>query len=161
MRHPEGKSAEAAALFDLGFGERSAAKELGLPASTTRKWLYTYRAMGKEALFVTSHRKYSQELKVAAARDAVEGGMALPEAMEKHGIASIDPLRKWCRAYREGGPDALLPKPKGRPRKTEKPVYASREEELEARVRELELELEIQKRINALADGIERRSHRR
>ena len=67
------------------------------------------------------------------------------------------PLERWCSAYREGGPDALLPKPKGRPRKPGKPAYASREEELEARVRELELELEIQKRINALADGLEPR----
>ena len=57
-------------------------------------------------------------------------------------------------------PDALLPKPKGRPKKTE-PVFASREEELEARVRELELELEIQKRINALAEEIERKRQTR
>ena len=53
-------------------------------------------------------------------------------------------------------PDALLPKPKGRPRKTEA-AFSSREEELEARVRELELENEILKRFNALAGEIERK----
>ena len=41
------------------------------------------------------------------------------------------------------GPDALLPA-QGQAAQAGKPEYASREEELEARVRELELELEIQ-----------------
>ena len=73
--------------------------------------------------------------------------------MGAFGLKSKTQLDTWCRLYREGGPDALLPKPKGRPRRRE-PSFSSREEELEARVRELELELEIQKRINALADEI-------
>jgi len=161
MRHDDSIRKKAAEMFDRGYGFESTASKLGLPRKTVNKWLYTYRALGKEALFVTTHKKYDHELKVAAARDVVEGGVDKPRVMEKYGIASITPLNNWCRAYREGGPDALLPKPKGRPRKPEKPVYASREEELEARVRELELELEIQKRINALADEIERKSHRR
>ena len=161
MRYGSELRKEAVALFDAGFGEKAAARGLGLPAKTVEKWLYTYRALGKEALFVTTHKKYSHELKVAAARDVVERGMTLADAMAKHGIASLTPLKNWCSAYREGGPDALKPKPKGRPRKPDKPAYATREEELEARVRELELELEIQKRINALADEIERRLHRR
>ena len=147
----------AAELFSQGVGDKGVASALGLPEKTVERWLYTYRALGKEALFVTTHKKYSHELKVAAARDVVENGMTRPDAMAKYGIASLSPLEGWCRAYRDGGPDALLPKPKGRPRKPGKPEYASREEELEARVRELELELEIQKRINALADGIGRK----
>ena len=110
---------------------------------------------------MTTHKSYSYDLKVAAARDVIERGMSKPEVMEKYGIASMSPLGSWCRKYREGEPDALLPKPKGRKPKPDKPVYASREEELEARVMELELELEIQKRINALADEIEQKSHRR
>ena len=86
--------------------------------------------------------------------------MAKPDAMEAFGLKSMTQINDWCRLYREGGPDALLPKPKGRPRKPE-PAFSSREEELEARVRELELELEIQKRISALADEIERRRRTR
>ena len=161
MMHDRVLREKAVELFEAGFGYESAAHRLGLSADAVRKWLYTYGALGKEALFVTGHKKYSHELKVAAARDVVEGGMAKADAMAKYGIASLTSLGNWCRAYREGGADALKPKPKGRPRKPERLVYASREEELEARVRELELELEIQKRINALADEIERKSHRR
>ena len=33
-----------------------------------------------------------------------------------HGIASVTPLERWCREYRAGGPEALGPRPKGRPR---------------------------------------------
>jgi len=161
MRRSAAVLEKAIGLFDSGVGYKGVAAMLGFPKTTVRKWLYTYRAQGKEALLVTTHKKYSYELKLAAARDVVEGGMTKPDAMAKYRIASLTPLEAWCRAYREGGEEALRPKPKGRPRKPETPVYASREEELEARIRELELELEIQKRINALADEIERRLHRR
>lgn len=153
MRWGPEKRRAAAELFDSGCGYTFAATRLGVPRRTAKKWLYTYRALGKEALFVTYHKKYSRELKVAAVRDVLEGGMTKAEVMAKHGIASVTALERWCRDYREGGPDALLPKPKGRRPKPEGAVYATRVEELEARVRELELELEIQKRINALADG--------
>ena len=151
----------AIGLFERGCGDKSTASALGLPENTVEKWLYTYRALGKEALFVTTHKSYSHDLKVEAARDVLEHGISKQEVMEKYGIASLSALEDWCRKYKKGGPDALLPKPKGRKPKPSKPIYASREEELEARVMELELELEIQKRINALADEIEQKSHRR
>lgn len=154
--HPKEIRADAARYFELGFGSKAVSTTLGVSRKTVEKWLYTYRALGKEALFVTAHRKYGHETKVQAAGAVTGGLMSKPEAMEKFGIKSITALERWCRLYREGGADALLPKPKGRPRK-EARSFSSREEELEARVQELELELEIQKRINALADGIGRR----
>jgi transposase-like protein len=131
---------------------------LGCPSATVRKWLYTFKVGGREALLVREHRAYSQELKIAAVRDFLDGGMSRPEVMEKYGIRSLSPLMKWIGLYREGGPDALAPKPRGRRRRQALPVFQSREEELVARIQELELELAIQKRINALADG---RGHER
>ena len=98
-------------------------------------------------------KAYPHDLKVGAARAVVGEGKARPEVMGALGPKPKTQLGAWCRLYREGGPDALLPKPRGRPRRKE-PSFSSREGELEARVRELELELEIQKRINALADEI-------
>lgn len=91
----------------------------------------------------------------------LDDGMTKSEVMRRMGIKSVTALERWVRDYRAGGAEALAPRPKGRRPKPARPAFASREEELEARVRELELELEIQKRINALADEIERRSHRR
>lgn len=76
-------------------------------------------------------RRYDWETKVAAARAHVEDGVPLAEVMERHGIASMAPLVTWCKAYREGGPEALRPRPVGRPPRAgrEAPVR-SREEEL-------------------------------
>ncbi len=148
------KREQAVSLFERGFGYRSVAAQLGIPKATVLKWAYTYRALGREALFVTRHRTYDHETKVRAARAVLEGKMTKPEAMESFGLRSKTQIDLWCKLYREGGSDALLPKPKGRPRKAE-PAFSSREEELEARVRELELENEILKRLSALAEGIE------
>lgn len=152
--------AKAAEYFEMGFADKTVGRLMGIPPTTVRMWLYTYRALGKEALFVTSHRKYDHETKVRAARAVVEGEMTKTDAMEAFGLKSKTQINTWCRLYREGGPAALLPKPKGRPKKTE-PVFSSREEELEARVRELELENEILKRFNALAEEIERKRQTR
>ena len=160
MRHSAKIRSEAARCFGMGYGADAVSAALGLSRHTVEKWLYTCRALGKEALFVTKHKAYPHDLKVEAAKAVVEGRMTKPEAMRAYGIKGKTQVATWCRLYREGGPDALLPKPKGRPRKGE-PVFSSREEELEARVRELELELEIQKRINALADEIERKRRTR
>ena len=75
MRHGSELREEAVALFDAGFGERSAAHRLGLSVRTVRKWLYTYRAVGKEALLVGKHKHYPYETKLAAARDVVAAFM--------------------------------------------------------------------------------------
>ena len=67
--------------------------------------------------------------------------MTKPEAMAKLGIASPSSFKKWLRAYREEGPEALRPKPKGRPRGSGSPAgETTREQELERRVRKLEAE---------------------
>ena len=162
MVHDRALREKAIERFDAGFGYESTAHELGLPVGTVMKWRYTYGALGKGALFVTSHKKYSHELKVAAARDVVERGMTLADAMAKHGIASLTPLKNWCSAYREGGPDALKPKPKGRPPGSGgKHAAKTREQELEERVRYLEAENAYLKKCRALMAGKASRGGRR
>ena len=61
-------------------------------------------------------------------------------------------LKQWAKAYREGGPGALRPKPKGRPRKPggEPSGPATREEELEAENRRLRAEVAYLKKPHAL-----------
>ena len=61
------------------------------------------------------HAAYSFETKLAAVRAVVDEGMTKPEAMAKFGIASPSSLKKWLKAYREEGPEALRPKPKAIP----------------------------------------------
>ena len=159
MKHKE-LMAEVAELLEAGWREKSLSRHFGVNRNTAAKWVYAYRALGKEALLNGRHNTYTQEQKLEAVRLFLEDGVPKPQIMERIGIKSKAPLDRWIRDYRTGGAGALAPKPKGR-RPKAAPAYATREEELEARVRELELELEIQKRINALIDEIERRRQSR
>ena len=59
-------------------------------------------------------------------------------------------LLKWCRLYREGGVQALKPKPKGRPKGSVRAVPPTREEELAERVRKLEAQVAYLKKSIAL-----------
>ena len=133
----------AAALFDGGLGYKAAAGLPGIPRETVRKWLDIYRSAGIEVLAMMGkkHTAYPFETKPGAVRAVVDGGMTKPEAMAKFGIASPSSFKRWLKAYREGGPEALGPKPKGRPRGSGSPPgEATREQELERRIRKLEAE---------------------
>ncbi len=105
-------------LIRGGAGRRSLARRLGVPVSTAGKWVLSYRFGGEAALMGEreGNRRYDYETKLAAVRDHVEHGLTKAEVMEKYRIAGLTPLERWCREYRSGGPDALRPKPKGRPR---------------------------------------------
>ena len=101
-----GMRLRAAELHDEGHGRAAIAALLGMPEETVREWLCTYRSAGIEVLAMMGkkHTAYSFETKLAAVRAVVDEGMTKPEAMEKFGIASPSPFKKWLKAYREEGP---------------------------------------------------------
>ena len=143
----------AVGLYEEGHGRDAISFLLGVPEGTVRKWLDTYRSVGMGALTAMGTKKtaYSFETKMAAAKAVADEGMTVPEAMARFGIASTSPLRKWLRAYREEGPEALRPKPKGRPKGAgAAPKEMTREQELERRVQKLEAENAYLKKSMAL-----------
>ena len=142
-RHDHLLRKQAVQMFEKGRGYRLTAKRLGVSAATVREWQKMYHVIGKGRLLAmgVKHTKYDYETKVAAARALVDGGMSKPEAMMHFGIASTTPLKQWCRLYREGGAQALKPKPKGRPKGSVRALPPTREEELEERVRKLEAQV--------------------
>lgn len=163
-RHDRSVRELAAGMFDEGRGYESVARSLGIPAEAVRKWQQTYRATGRDGLLKMGekHSRYDFETKVAAARAVVDDGMAKPEAMERFGIASATPLKQWCRLYREGGAEALGPKPKGRPRGSgAKAAPMTREQELEREVRRLEAQVAYLKKSIALKAELRSRTGRR
>ena len=154
----------AADLFASGHGCESVANRLGIPARAVRKWQQTYLAVGRDGLLNMgkAHTRYDFETKVAAASAVVDGGMAKPEAMERFGIASLSPLKEWCRLHREGGAEALRPRAKGRPRGSgAKGAPRTREQELEERVRKLEAQVAYLKESIALKAELRSRGGRR
>ena len=149
LRHDRLLREQAVEMFERGFGYRLTAGRLGVSAETVREWQKMYRVIGRGGLLAmgVKRARYDYETKVAAARAVVDGGMSKPEAMVRFGIASATSLKKWCRLYREGGAQALKPKPKGRPKGA---VPPTREEELEERVRKLEAQVAYLKKSIAL-----------
>lgn len=153
MRHDRLLREQAAQMFEKGRGYRLTASRLGVSAATVREWQKMYRVIGKDGLLAmgVKQARYDYETKVAAAKAVVDGGMSKPEAMMRFGIASATPLKQWCRLYREGGAQALKPKPKGRPKGLGvRAVPPTREEELEERVRKLEAQVAYLKKSIAL-----------
>lgn len=133
----------AVELYEAGHGRDVISHLLNAHEGTVRKWLDTYRSVGMGALVAIGTKKtaYSFETKVAAARAVADEGMTEPEAMAEFGIASTSPSQKWLKTYREGGPEALGPKPKGRPRGARAALKKmTREQELERKVQKLEAE---------------------
>ena len=152
LRHDRLLREQAVEMFERGFGYRLTAKRLGVPAEAVRHWQKTYRVIGRDGFLAMGAKqaRYDYETKVAAASAVVDGGMSKPEAMVRFGIASATPLKQWCRLYREGGAQALMPKPKGRPKGSVRAVPPTREEELEERVRKLEAQVAYLKKSIAL-----------
>ena len=152
LRHDRLLREQAAQMFERGFGCRLTARKLGVSAATVREWQKMYHVIGKDGLLTmgVKRTKYDYETKVAAARAVVDGGMSKPEAMVRFGIASATPLKQWCRLYRQGGAQALKPKPQGRPKGSVRAVPPTREEELAERVRKLETQVAYLKKSIAL-----------
>lgn len=146
----QGVRSAAADMFEKGLGYTSVAHKLGVPLDAVRQWQETFRSVGREVLLdMGKNRTYDWETKVAAASAVVDSGRTKPEVMRKFGIASKSPLEAWCRKYREGGAEALRPKPKGRPRGAEA-APATREQQLEREVRRLEAQVAYLKKSIAL-----------
>lgn len=153
LRHDRSLRKQAAQMFEKGYGYGLTASRLGMSAATVREWQKMYHVIGKDGLLAmgVKHTKYDYETKVAAAAAVVDGGMSKPEAMMRFGIASTTPLKQWCRLYRQGGAQALKPKPKGRPKGLGVGALPpTREEELAERVRKLEAQVAYLKKSIAL-----------
>lgn len=143
LRHDRLLWEGAVEMFERGCGYGLTARRLGVCAETVRQWHKMCRVIGRGGLLAmgVKRAKYDYETKVVAVRAVVDGGMSKPEAMVRFGIASATPLKQWCRLYREGGVQALKPKPKGRPKGLVRAVPSTREEELQERVRKLEAQV--------------------
>ena len=149
-RHAAEVRRAAVDLFSKGHGKAFVASRLGLSRTIVEQWSLTYRAVGSEVLLAmgSTHRKYDFETKVAAASAVVDLGRPKSEVMVEFGIASRSPLNAWCSRYREGGADALRPRPKGRPKAQSTPK--TREQQLEREVERLRAQVAYLKKSIAL-----------
>ena len=126
-RYDDGFRREALELIKSGAGKDTLARRLAIPVYTARNWIRLYRSNGEEAVMGGGgSRRYDWETKVAAARG--------------------------CRDYRSGGPEALRPKPKGRPKgaKSKPKPEPTREQELAEQVAYLKAKVAYLEKLRVL-----------
>ena len=154
-------------LADLDF--TLAPKSQSEPDESLTRWIGALKEAGIEFAILSNNRspvrveKFCKPLKVGYVGHAGKPGTrGFHEAMARYGIASLSPLKRWCRLYREGGAEALRPRPKGRPRGSGAGAAPmTREQELEREVRRLEAEVAYLKKSMALKAELRSRTGRR
>lgn len=153
VKHDRAVRLRAVQMFDEGYGCDSIAGVLGISRYTVRQWWRKYHSIGVEGVLQVGgpNRSYPYEVKLAAAKAVVDEGVTIVDAMAMFGIKSHSSLQRWCKTYREGGAEALGPKPKGRPKGAKSaPKMLTREQELERRIQKLEAENAYLKKVAAL-----------
>ena len=88
-------------------GIREAGRLAGLAGNGTesfRKWVDIYKNDGPAGLLEQKHNKcYSQEIKLAAVNDYLEGNGSLQAVAARYGLRSKHPLQNWIKAYNTHG----------------------------------------------------------
>lgn len=110
----EAQRGAAVALFEAGLAKDAAAARLGVSASAVGRLYDRWRLRGAGALVTKrTKRTFSYETKLEVARRYAAGDTALGLAQEFE-LSSPQLVTAWARLLREGGAEALRPKPKGR-----------------------------------------------
>ncbi len=136
---------EAARLFDAGFGLKSVTTHLGLAQGTARDWADAHRQGRLLGLAVMGNRNYSQQEKIAAV-ELFLSGVSKADVVEQFQISSRSIFTKWVALYRDFGPEGLMVKSRGRPKK----VIENKAETDAQRIYRLELENAVLKKSIAL-----------
>ena len=93
----------AKACAEGRMSQREAARRLGVDESTVRQWVKRYKAGGVLAFKENEHYTvYTEELKVAAVREYLDGKSSLREISAKFGMRSISLLSDWIKVYNSG-----------------------------------------------------------
>jgi transposase-like protein len=108
----------AVAFFEEGLADRAAASMLEVSRWPVRMLYRRWRIHGRGALVRRpGSQPYSFEFKLDLVQRFLRGDGSAAALAQEHGLSSPKLLQTWVRAYRNGGVDALRPKPKGRPAK--------------------------------------------
>ena len=115
----QGQREAAVSWFEQGMADHAVATMLMVKRDPVRLLYRRWRIHGRGALVTKATRpSYSFEFKRALVERFLAGEPAFELAAEE-GLSSPTLLKKWAQIYRREGEDALRPKPKGRPVKSD------------------------------------------
>jgi transposase len=151
-------------LADGSDGYRALAKRHGLAShAMLERWVMGYRLHGAAGLSKKSS-KYTAEFKLSVLRHMWDNQLSTIQTAAKFDIRHHAMVGIWERAYREQGLEALIPRPRGRPKAmaipAQEPTSESSpddtklsREQLLAEVQQLRMELAYTKKLHALVQA--------
>ena len=136
--------------FEQGMGSQAAAKVVGVSRDVTRKLYRRFHLHGRLCLVEKpTKQQYSFEIKKEVVQRHLAGETKMDLARE-FGLSSDQLVSYWSRQWRNGGDDALKPKPKGRPKGSSTPKRFTEEEMLHRQIARLEAENAYLKKLRDL-----------
>ena len=136
--------------FEQGMGSQAAAKVVGVSRDVTRKLYRRFQLHGRLCLVEKPiKQQYSFEVKKEVVQRYLAGETKMDLARE-FGLSSDQLVSYWSRQWRNGGDEALKPKPKGRPKGSAAPKPLTEEEKLRRRIARLEAENAYLKKLRDL-----------
>lgn len=149
-------------LADSSDGYRGIAKRHGVSThAMVERWVMAYRAHGNAGLG-KKFSKYSAEFKLSVLRHMWDNRLSMIQTAAKFDIRHHAMVGIWERAYRDGGVEALMPRPRGRSKAMPTPEPAPDNlpdddklcrEQLLAEVKQLRMELAYTKKLQALVQA--------
>ena len=93
----------AKACAEGRFSQAEAARRLNVDKSSVRMWVARYKANGASAFVELGHKAvYTEELKMRAVKDYLDGKGSLNNIAAKYGLRSKKQLLDWIRVYNSG-----------------------------------------------------------
>jgi transposase len=133
----------------------------GVSKSLIKLWAELYQVHGRDGLG-KKYSSYDAEFKLSVLRHMWDNGLSFNQAAAAFNIRNRAAVVIWERRYREGGFDALMPRPRGRPKQmsapTTKPESSPDDEkrtrdELLAELNQLRMENAYLKKLRALVQA--------
>lgn len=97
-----------------GGGTKRTATHFGIDRSGVRKWFAAYQQHGHSGL-IRQPSHYSAQFKLQVLQTMDEKHWSIRQTCAFFNIQAFSTLRTWQRLYNEGGADALIHRPRGRP----------------------------------------------
>lgn len=137
-------------LFQQGTGNNAAAKQLNISPYAARALERRYKLHGTLCLMEkTTKQHYPFDIKKEVVTRNLNGESRMHLAQE-FGLSSDNLVKSWVRAWRTGGDEALIPKPKGRPKGSATPKTLTEEDKLRREVQKLRAENAYLKKLRDL-----------
>ena len=139
-------------LFEQAVGYKAASIQQGLKPAPARLLFQRWRLHGRICLM---RKPSNQSYSFAVKKEVVERFLAGETRMElarEFALSSPGIVKRWVHLWRQGGDEALIPKPKGRPQGSSKSQPLSEQDRLRRRVEQLEAENAYLKKIAGLEE---------